>query len=37
VEWVPARKPPLVSGEAAKKALDLAWEISRQIAENLRT
>jgi predicted dehydrogenase len=37
VECVRARKTPLVSGESAKKALDVAWEISRQIAENLRT
>jgi predicted dehydrogenase len=37
VECVRARKTPLVSGESAKKALDVAWEISRQIAANLRT
>ena len=35
VECVRARKTPLVSGESAKKALDVAWEISRQIAANL--
>ena len=37
IECVRARKTPLVSGESAKKALDVAWEISRQIADNLRT
>jgi predicted dehydrogenase len=35
VECVRARKTPLVSGESAKKALEVAWEISRQIAANL--
>ena len=35
VECVRARKTPLVSGESAKKALDVAWEISRQITANL--
>ena len=37
VECVRAQKTPLVSGESAKKALEVAWEISRQIAANLRT
>jgi predicted dehydrogenase len=35
IECVRARKTPLVSGESAKKALDVAWEISRQITANL--
>jgi predicted dehydrogenase len=32
IDCVRERKTPLVSGESAKKALDVAWEISRQIA-----
>ena len=35
IECVRARKTPLVSGESAMKALDVAWEISRQITANL--
>jgi len=35
VDCVRERKTPLVSGESAKKALDVAWEISRQIAAGL--
>jgi len=31
VECVQARRAPVVSGEAAKRALDLAFEISRQV------
>src|SRR5262249_34327274 len=34
VECVQARKSPLVSGESAKIALDVAFEITRQIAAN---
>jgi len=37
IECIRARETPLVSGESAKKALDVAWEISRQIAANLQT
>jgi predicted dehydrogenase len=37
IECVRARRTPLVSGESAKKALDVAWEISRQIAAGLRS
>ncbi len=33
VECVRARQTPLVSGESAKQALDLAFEITRQIAQ----
>ena len=36
VECIRARKTPLVSGASAKEALDVAWEISRQIAANLQ-
>ncbi|HZO84806.1 MAG TPA: Gfo/Idh/MocA family oxidoreductase [Verrucomicrobiae bacterium] len=35
IECVRERKTPLVSGESAKKALDVAWEISRQITANV--
>ena len=35
VDCVRERKTPLVSGESAKKALDVAWEISRQITAGL--
>jgi hypothetical protein len=31
VECVRARRTPVVSGESAKQALDLAFEITRQI------
>jgi len=31
IECVRARQTPLVSGEAAKRALDLAFEITKQI------
>lgn len=33
IQCVRERQTPLVSGESAKKALDLAWEITRQIAK----
>lgn len=33
IECIEARKDPLVSGESAKQALDLAFEIARQIQE----
>jgi predicted dehydrogenase len=35
IDCVRERKTPLVSGESAKKALDVAWEISRQITASL--
>jgi predicted dehydrogenase len=35
IDCVRERKTPLVSGESARKALEVAWEISRQIAANL--
>ena len=33
VECVHQQQTPMVSGEAAKRALDLAFEITRQITE----
>jgi predicted dehydrogenase len=35
IDCIRERKTPLVSGESAKKALDVAWEVSRQIAAGL--
>jgi len=37
VECVRARQTPLVSGESAKRALDLAFEITRQIQATIKT
>ena len=34
IECVQAQRTPMVSGESAKKALDLAFEITKQIAES---
>jgi predicted dehydrogenase len=34
VECVRARRTPVVSGESAKQALDLAFEITRQIQDS---
>src|SRR5208282_3215626 len=36
VQCASARRTPLVSGESAKRALDLAFEITRQVEQNLR-
>jgi predicted dehydrogenase len=36
VKCVQEKQAPLVSGESAKRALDLAFEITRQV-ENLKT
>ena len=35
VECVKAQQTPLVSGESAKRALDVAFEITRQVNESL--
>jgi predicted dehydrogenase len=37
IECVRARQTPLVSGESAKRALDLAFEITRQIQATIKT
>jgi predicted dehydrogenase len=37
IECVRARQTPLVSGESAKRALDLAFEITRQIQATMKT
>ena len=37
IESVRAHRTPLVSGESAKRALDLAFEITRQIQGTLPT
>jgi predicted dehydrogenase len=35
IECVKARRTPLVSGESARQTLDLAFEITRQVQQNL--
>ncbi len=35
IECVRAKRTPLVSGESAKRALDLALEITRQVQERI--
>jgi predicted dehydrogenase len=37
VQCVSAQRIPLVSGESAKRALDLAFEITRQVEQTLKT
>ncbi len=37
VDCVQARRTPVVSGESARQALDLAFEITRQIQDSLRS
>jgi predicted dehydrogenase len=37
VQCVGAQRTPIVSGESAKRALDLAFEITRQVEQTLKT